>query len=57
MIDAVIREQAPIRERAQRYLDHPGLLREIVDAGCDRARAVARETMREVRDAMGLGYA
>ncbi len=57
VIDAIIREQAPIRERAQRYLDRPALLREIVDAGCDRARTVARETMREVRDAMGLGYA
>jgi tryptophanyl-tRNA synthetase len=56
LIDAILREQEPIRERAQRYLDQPALLREIVDAGCDKARGVARETMREVRDAMGLGY-
>ncbi len=56
LIDAILREQAPIRERAQRYLDHPGLLREIVDAGCDKARTVAGETMREVREAMGLSY-
>jgi tryptophanyl-tRNA synthetase len=56
LIDAIIAEQQPIRERAQRYLDQPALLRDIVDAGCDRARAVARETMQEVRQAMGLAY-
>ena len=57
LIDAIIREQLPIRERAQRYLDQPALLRDIVDAGCDKAREVARETMRDVREAMGLSYA
>ncbi len=57
LIDAVLKEQEPIRERAQPYLDRPALLREIVDAGCDKARVVARETMREVREAMGLLYA
>ena len=56
LIDAIIAEQTPIRERAQRYLDQPALLRDVVDAGCDRARAVAQETMREVRQAMGLAY-
>jgi tryptophanyl-tRNA synthetase len=56
LIDAIIKEQEPIRERAQQYLDQPQLLREIVDAGCDKARVVARETMLEVRQAMGLAY-
>jgi len=28
----------------------------IVEVGTERARPVARETMREVRDAMGLSY-
>ena len=56
LIDAILAEQAPIRERAQRYLDRPELLRDIVDAGCDKARAAARETMREVREVMGLSY-
>ena len=57
LIDAIVREQEPIRERAQPYLDRPAVLRDIVDAGCDRARDAARETMREVREAMGLAYA
>jgi tryptophanyl-tRNA synthetase len=56
VIDAMLAEQAPWRERAQPYLDRPQLLREIVDDGCARARAVAEETMRDVRAAMGLQY-
>jgi len=43
-------------ERAQPYMDNPALLRDIVDHGCARASAVAQETMRDVREAMGLGY-
>ncbi|MEO8629607.1 MAG: tryptophan--tRNA ligase [Betaproteobacteria bacterium] len=56
VIDAVLKEQEPIRERAQRYIDNPKLVRDIVADGCDRARKLAEETMRDVRDAMGLGY-
>ena len=56
LIDAIIREQEPIRERAQRYLDDPQLVRNIVADGCERARKLAEETMRDVRGAMGLDY-
>jgi len=56
IIDAIVTELAPMRERAQVYLDDSVLLRDIVADGCDRARRVAQETMREVRDAMGLAY-
>ena len=56
VIDAIIAEQAPIRERAQPYLDDPQLVRNIVADGCERARKLADETMRDVRDAMGLNY-
>jgi len=57
LIDAMIAEQEPWRERAQPFLDDPSLLRNIVADGCERAREVAQETMRDVREAMGLGYA
>jgi tryptophanyl-tRNA synthetase len=57
VIDKVLEELAPMRERAQRYLDDPTLVRNIVAVGCDKARDLARETMREVRDAIGLNYA
>ncbi len=56
LIDAIIREQKPIQERAQKYLDDPTLVRNIVADGCERARNLAEETMRDVRAAMGLAY-
>jgi tryptophanyl-tRNA synthetase len=56
VIDGILREQAPMRERASNYLDNPQLVRDIIADGNDKARALARETMRDVRDAMGLGY-
>ena len=56
VIDAVLAEQAPMRERAQKYLDDPTLVRNIVSDGCEKARRLAHETMREVREAMGLSY-
>jgi tryptophanyl-tRNA synthetase len=54
VIDAILREQQPMFERAQQYLDDPSLLRSIVADGSDKARKVAQETMRDVREAMGL---
>ncbi len=56
VIEAMQREQEPWRQRAQPYLDDPSLLRSIVADGCDRARHAAQETMRDVREAMGLAY-
>jgi len=56
VIDRVLAEQGPMRERAQKYLDDPTLVRSIVADGCDKARELARETMREVREVMGLNY-
>ncbi len=56
VINAVLEEQKPMRERAQLYLDDPILVRNIVSDGCEKARKLASETMREVRDAMGLSY-
>ncbi len=56
VIDAILAEQQPMFERAQKYLDDPSLLRSIIADGCDQARKVAQETMREVRESMGLAY-
>jgi tryptophanyl-tRNA synthetase len=56
VVERVLEEQKPMFERAQRYLDDPALVRRIIDDGCDKARDLAKETMREVRDAMGLHY-
>jgi len=56
LIQAILAEQAPMRERAQRYLDDPTLVRSIIADGCEKARTLAAETMRDVREAMGLNY-
>ena len=56
LIQSVLAEQAPMRERAQRYLDDPTLVKSIIADGCEKARELAAETMREVREAMGLNY-
>jgi len=56
VIDAVLAEQVPIRERAQEFIANPNLVRNIIADGCEAARDVARETLTEVRQAMGLQY-
>ena len=56
VIDAVLREQQPWRERAETYLSDPKKVHWIVEMGTERARTVARQTMKDVRGAMGLDY-
>jgi tryptophanyl-tRNA synthetase len=56
VIDAVLEELRPIQERAAHYAEDPTLVKNLVAEGCERARKLARETMREVREAMGLNY-
>nr|MBA2723074.1 tryptophan--tRNA ligase [Methylibium sp.] len=56
VIDAIKAEQQPWRERAEPYLRDPKRVHWLVEVGTERARTVARETMRGVREAMGLAY-
>jgi len=56
VIDAIVREQQPWRERAETYLANPKQVHWIVEMGTERARTVAKQTMRDVREAMGLNY-
>ena len=56
LIEAIQREQAPWRERANAYLANPKQVHWIVEVGAERARAVARKTLKDVRSAMGLAY-
>ena len=56
VIDAVLAELAPMQERMREFTAQPDLIDTIIAAGCERARAVARETMVEVRQAMSLGH-
>ena len=56
VIDAIVQEQQPWRERAEALLADPKKVHWIVEMGTERARTVARQTMRDVRGAMGLDY-
>ena len=56
VIDAVLSELAPIRERANHFIEDPGAVHGIIAEGCEAARDVARDTMEEVKEAMGLLY-
>ncbi len=56
VIDSILRQQQPWRERAEPYLREPKKVHWIVEMGTERARTVARQTMGEVREAMGLAY-
>ena len=56
VIDAVLAEQRPIRERVQEYLEDPTLVKSIIADGCEKARRIAQETLRDVREVMGLNY-
>ncbi len=56
VIDGVVAELTPIQQRAAEYAEDPTLVKNIVAEGCEKARKLARETMREVRDVMGLNY-
>ena len=57
VIDAVLKEQEPMHERAKMYAEDPQLVTNIIADGCEKARKLAQETMRDVREAMGLDYA
>jgi tryptophanyl-tRNA synthetase len=56
VIDAILAEQKPWRERAEQYLANPKQVHWIVEMGTERARTIAKQTMKDVRSAMGLAY-
>ncbi len=56
VIDSINAELKPIRERATGYEEDPTLVRNIIQDGCEKASDLASDTMRDVREAMGLNY-
>jgi tryptophanyl-tRNA synthetase len=57
LFDSMRRELDPIRERAAELHAQPQRVAEILEAGAERCRAVARETLCEAKERMGLGLA
>jgi tryptophanyl-tRNA synthetase len=55
LLSSIDRELAPLRIRRKEVDAHPGVVREALGDGASKARRIAAETMREVRDVLGLG--
>ena len=47
-------EQAPFRDAAQTYRKDPDFVESVLHEGSERAREVARDTLEDVRAAIGL---
>lgn len=47
---------APMHERRQKYVNNPDLVKVILQEGTAKAHQIAKETMVEVREAMGINY-
>lgn len=56
VIDAIENELNPIRERANEYLEDETTVNSIIKEGCEEAHDVARDTLDDVRQAIGLSY-
>jgi tryptophanyl-tRNA synthetase len=55
--DTVVAWLAPVRERYPELRADEGELEGVLEGGAERARSIARETLADVREAMGVGPA
>ena len=44
------------KDKLQQYKDSPDLIRSVAADGCEKARKIAKDTMREVREEMGIDF-
>ena len=56
LIENINKELAPIREKRKYYEEHPEIVDKILKDGTERARKLAKETMKEVKKAMKIDY-
>ncbi|WP_190600697.1 tryptophan--tRNA ligase [Candidatus Vesicomyidisocius sp. SY067_SCS001] len=56
IINAIEEELTPMQERIAKYQSDPELIKQIIFEGSEKARSIAKETMIEVREAMGINY-
>ncbi len=56
MLDKVLEENKVFRKQAEEYINNPSLVKEIVRDGCEAAQNIARETLQEVKTAMGIKF-
>ncbi|RPG23650.1 MAG: tryptophan--tRNA ligase [Gammaproteobacteria bacterium TMED92] len=56
LIDSVNAEQEIIRQRAQQFDEDPDLVNTIIQEGSEKARSIARETLDDVREVIGISH-
>ena len=56
LIDSINTEQQIMIERAQQFEEDPGLVHSIIQEGSEQARLVARETLEEVKESIGISH-
>ncbi|MGE5630391.1 MAG: hypothetical protein ACM3TR_04750 [Caulobacteraceae bacterium] len=56
LIQNLDRLLSPIREKRKYYGGKPEFVSGMLKAGTEKARGIAKETMREIRDAMRIDY-
>ena len=56
LIDAILFEQKKFKERARPFEEDLGIVKNIISDGCEKARELAKQTMRDVRECMKLDY-
>lgn len=56
LIEAISNEQKQFHERARPFLEEPHLVRNILTEGSENARAEAKETLEDVKAAVGISY-
>ncbi len=56
LIDSIVKEVTEFRERGKEFEENPQLVRHIAAEGAEAAREVAKETLAEVKEVMGLDY-
>ena len=56
LIDSINTEQQIMIERARQFEEDPGLVHSIIQEGSEQARLVARETLEEVKESIGISH-
>lgn len=56
VIESIQKELKPMQEKANHFIESPDLVKSVVAEGCEKARKLARDTMREVKEVMGINF-
>ena len=54
LADAIFKELKPIQERRKEFENSPAKVNKIIEEGAEKAKSIAKETVREVKEKMGL---